>query len=148
MYDAKQGSYISIQVFCHIWIKIWQSMKLTWYSSIYSAFKGKQFRILEWTQELHTLCHPVWYRDELNHNWKTHRHVCVDKAPRFSIRRVIWILASDTVSVFVQLNQYSQILRRQCCLRLCHISGLFCYLWTCKYWFLSDPGPIIVYPCQ
>ena len=42
----------------------------------------------------------------------------------FSIRRVIWILASDTVfvsicqylSVFVPLNQYSQILRRQCCL--------------------------------
>ena len=27
----------------------------------------------------------------------------VDKAPRLSIRRVIWILASDTV--FVQLNQ-------------------------------------------
>ena len=38
----------------------------------------------------------------------------LDKAPRLSIRRVIWILASDTV--FVQLNQYSQILRRQCCL--------------------------------
>ena len=44
----------------------------------------------------------------------------VDKAPRLSIRRVIWILASDTDTdtdtVFVQLNQYSQILRRQCCL--------------------------------
>ena len=31
----------------------------------------------------------------------------LDKAPRLSIRRVIWILASDIVSntVFVQLNQ-------------------------------------------
>ena len=38
----------------------------------------------------------------------------LDKAPRLSIRRVIWILASDTV--FVKLNQYSQILRWQCCL--------------------------------
>ena len=41
----------------------------------------------------------------------------LDKAPRLSIRRVIWILASDTVTVpdavFVKLNQYSQILRRQ-----------------------------------
>ena len=38
----------------------------------------------------------------------------LDKAPRISIRRVIWILASDTV--FVKLNQYSQIMRRQYCL--------------------------------
>ena len=38
----------------------------------------------------------------------------LDKAPRLSIRRVIWILASDTV--FVKFNQYSQILRRQYCL--------------------------------
>ena len=38
----------------------------------------------------------------------------LDKAPRLSIRRVIWILATDTV--FVKLNQYSQILRRQCSL--------------------------------
>ena len=46
----------------------------------------------------------------------------LDKAPRLSIRRVIWILASDTV--FVQLNQYSQILRRQCCLPKPHVSLL------------------------
>ena len=38
----------------------------------------------------------------------------VNKAPRLSIRRVIWILAA--VTVFVKLNQYSQILRRQCSL--------------------------------
>ena len=43
----------------------------------------------------------------------TQRHSSYYYYP-FSIRRVIWILASDTV--FVQLNQYSQILRRQCCL--------------------------------
>ena len=40
----------------------------------------------------------------------------IDKAPRLSIRRVIWILASDTVFVFVKLNQHLQILKRQCCL--------------------------------
>ena len=38
----------------------------------------------------------------------------VEKAPSLSIKKVIWILASDTV--FVKLNQYSQILRQQCCL--------------------------------
>ena len=38
------------------------------------------------------------------------------QGPRFSIRMVIGIFCSDTV--FVQLNQYSQILRRQCCLLL------------------------------
>ena len=36
------------------------------------------------------------------------------QGPRFSIRMVIWIFCSDTV--FVQLNQFSQILSRQCCL--------------------------------
>ena len=36
--------------------------------------------------------------------------------PRFSIRMVIGIFFSDTV--FVQLNQFSQILSRQCCLTL------------------------------
>ena len=37
------------------------------------------------------------------------------QGPR-SVSEVIWILASDTV--FVQLNQYPQIPRRQCCLVL------------------------------
>merc|ERR1711994_188150 len=36
------------------------------------------------------------------------------QGPRFSIRMVIGIFCSDTV--FVQLNQFSQILSRQCCL--------------------------------
>ena len=36
------------------------------------------------------------------------------QGPRFSIRMVIGIYCFDTV----QLNQYSQILRRQCCLEL------------------------------
>ena len=36
------------------------------------------------------------------------------QGPRFSIRMVIGIFCS--VTVFVQLNQYSQIPRRQCCL--------------------------------
>ena len=48
----------------------------------------------------------------------------VNKAPRLSIRRVIWISASDTV--FFKLNQYSQILRRQCYLLL---SGV---VWSCS----------------
>ena len=39
------------------------------------------------------------------------------QGPRFIIRMVIGIFCSDTV--FVQLNQYSQILRRQCCLLQC-----------------------------
>ena len=38
----------------------------------------------------------------------------VNEAPRLSVRRILWILASNTV--FVRLIQYSQILRRQCCL--------------------------------
>ena len=38
------------------------------------------------------------------------------QGPRFSIRMVIGIFCSDTV--FVQLNQFSQILSRQCCLLL------------------------------
>ena len=44
----------------------------------------------------------------LEADWKTYV-----VAGAHSRRRVIWILASETV--FVQLNQYSQILRRQCC---------------------------------
>ena len=36
------------------------------------------------------------------------------QGPRFSVRMVIGIFCSDVV--FVQLNQYSQILRRQCSL--------------------------------
>ena len=59
-----------------------------WYSLIYPAFKGKQLRILEWTQELHTFCHLVWYRDELNHNWKTQRrrrNVCAIFQAYFAI---------------------------------------------------------------
>ena len=36
----------------------------------------------------------------------------LDKAPRLSIRIVIWILLSDTV--FVNSKKYQQILRRQC----------------------------------
>ena len=52
----------------------------------------------------------------------------VDKAPRLSIRRVIWILAS----VFVKLNKCSHILRRQCCLSMCSV-----IFWQCLklYWF-------------
>ena len=40
------------------------------------------------------------------------------QGPHFSIRMVIGIFCSDTVfdTVFVQLNQFSQILSRQCCL--------------------------------
>ena len=41
------------------------------------------------------------------------------QGPRFSIRMVIGIFCSDTV--FVQLNQFSQILSRQCCLLLAYI---------------------------
>ena len=45
----------------------------------------------------------------------------VRQGPRFSIRMVIGIFCSDTV--FVQLNQFSQILSRQCCLAVfIHIS--------------------------
>ena len=36
-----------------------------------------------------------------------------DKAPRLSIRRVIWTLAFD--SVIVKLDHNSQMLRRKCC---------------------------------
>ena len=32
----------------------------------------------------------------------------VDKAPSLTINRVIWILDSDTLSLFVKLNQYLQ----------------------------------------
>ena len=42
------------------------------------------------------------------------------QGPRFSIRMVIWIFCSDTV--FVQLNQFSQILSRQCCLSSTSVS--------------------------
>ena len=41
-------------------------------------------------------------------------HITTRQGPRFTIRMVIGIFCTDTV--FVQLNQYSQILRRQCCL--------------------------------
>ena len=42
--------------------------------------------------------------------------VLARQGPRFSRRMVIGIFCSDTV--FVQLNQFSQILSRQCCLAL------------------------------
>ena len=52
--------------------------------------------------------------------WYIDRILILDNTPCLSIRRVIRILASDTVTVtdtvFVKPNQYSQILRRQCCL--------------------------------
>ena len=48
----------------------------------------------------------------------TLRQVGSRQGPCFSIKVIIEIFRSDTDTdkVFVQLNQYSQILRRQCCL--------------------------------
>ena len=53
------------------------------------------------------------------------QRACLDKAPRLSISIVIWILSSDTDTIF-QLNQFDtnlfvlncrlNIVRRQCCL--------------------------------
>ena len=60
---------------------------------------------LSWSNNLHI---PGW---QIECKWPQ-----VRQGPRSSIRMVIGIFCSDTDTVFVQLNQYSQILRRQCCL--------------------------------
>ena len=55
------------------------------------------------------------------------------QGPRFSIRMVIGIFCSDTV--FVQLNQYSRILWRQCCLRQpCHLLTNWVSTWLNNFW--------------
>ena len=51
------------------------------------------------------------------HSFERYKDPCITRqGQRFSIRMVIGIFCSDTVTVFVELNQYSLILRRQCCL--------------------------------
>ena len=60
---------------------------------------------LSWSNNLHI---PGW---QIECKWPQ-----VRQGPRSSIRMVIGIFCSDIDTVFVQLNQYSQILRRQCCL--------------------------------
>ena len=41
-----------------------------------------------------------------DNNGQTEKKVCLDKAPRLSISIVIWILSSDTDTIF-QLNQFN-----------------------------------------
>ena len=58
---------------------------------------------------------PRWWSVEKKLVWSRVNWILPPRqGPRFSIRTFFGIFCSD--DVFVQLNQYSQILRRQCCL--------------------------------
>ena len=89
-----------------------------------------------WFQRVNTLCfvqtYLSWYILFLSHNMWKHLRICLDKAPRLSIRHDIWILSS---SYYLSALHF-QIVRRQCSLhKLVDVVMSFCtdkrYISTC-----------------